>query len=129
MFDTTKVRQDYTVNAGEMKISQSHIFVREKIYFDIINFRILCVCLRKFRVNRSGSFCFIVLQNQSPRFLLTISGRRKFSKRRIFSNHLQILVEYTLEYCASVCENFVKIGPVVFVLLHQESNYMYSVIY
>ena len=73
------VRQDYADNAREMKIYQSHIFVRVKLYFGVINFIILCVCLRKFRVNRSGSFCFIVLQNQSPRLLLTISGRRKFS--------------------------------------------------
>ena len=47
-----------------MKISQSHIFVRVKLSFGIIISRILCVCLRKFHVNRSGSFCFIVLQNQ-----------------------------------------------------------------
>ena len=79
VFDTTKVRQDYADYAGEMKICQSHIFVLVTLYFGAINFRILCVCLRKFRVNRSGSFCFIVLQNQSPRLLLTISGRRKFS--------------------------------------------------
>ena len=32
-------------------------------------------------------------------------------------------MEYTLEHCASVWENFVKVGPVVFVLLYQESNY------
>ena len=36
-------------------------------------------------------------------------------------------MQYTLEYCACVCENFVQIGPVVFILLHQDSNY--SVIY
>ena len=84
MFDTTKVRQDYADYAGEMKICQSHIFVLVKLYFGAINFRILCVCLRKFRANRSGSFCFIVLQNQSPRLLLTI-----FWKEKIFiATHL-----------------------------------------
>ena len=51
----TKVRQDYADYAGEMKIYQSHIFVLVKLYFGAKNFRILCVCLRKFRVNRSGS--------------------------------------------------------------------------
>ena len=59
-------------------IPESHLCFR-KLSFGIINSWILCVCLRKIRVNRSIIFCFIVLQNQSPRLLLTIYGRRKFS--------------------------------------------------
>ena len=96
----------------------SHIFVQEKLYFDIMYFRILCVCLRKFLVNCSGSFCFIVLQNQSPPFLLTIPGRRKiFKATHLFESSPNFSGTYSRILCICLRK----------FLLYQESNY--SVIY
>ena len=94
VFDTSKFQQDYAENTGEIKISESHIIVRVKLSFGIIYSRILCICLRKFRVNWSGSFCFIVLQNQ-----LTPSLIDNFWKEKIFiATHLigpyEILMAY-----------------------------------
>ena len=95
------VRLYWQCGRGNENIPESHLY-SSKLSFGIINSSILCVYLRKFLVDRSSSFCFIVLQNQSPCLLLTISGRR------IFSNHLKILVEYTLEYCASAAKILCK---------------------
>ena len=78
----------------------------------------MCVCLRKFLVNCSGSFCFIVLQNQSPRFLLTIPGRRKiFKTTHLFESSPNFSGTYSRILCICLRK----------FLLYQESNY--SVIY